>query len=163
MKEVTGDIWKLSRNAYMTVTTNGYVNRKGQCVMGRGIALEVAQRWPQVPLELGHLIQMHGNHVYDLGPYHYITRQPDPSYFHHLISFPVKHTWSEPGDLKLIQRSAIELAGLEVFKLNRSRGINLKVYMTRPGCGNGRRTWEEVKPILAPILDDLFIIVERNP
>jgi len=159
MKEVEGDIWELSRNAYMTVTTNGYVNRKGQCVMGRGIALEVARRWPQIPLELGHLVQMHGNHVYDLIEYH--SAENFVRVWRRLFSFPVKHTWSEPADLRLIRRSAEELVVL-LAQLKQS-GVKRKVYMTRPGCGNGRRTWEEVKPILAPILDDRFIIVEKNP
>ena len=36
-----------------------------------------------------------------------------------------------------------------------------KVYMARPGCGNGQLKWEDVKPLIAPILDDRFIVVER--
>ncbi len=36
-----------------------------------------------------------------------------------------------------------------------------KVYLVRPGCGNGQLKWEDVKPLIAPILDDRFIVVER--
>jgi hypothetical protein len=32
------------------------------------------------------------------------------------------------------------------------------VLLPRPGCGNGHRTWDEVCPVIEPILDDRFTV-----
>jgi len=40
MKYIKDDIWKYhDRHTPIVITTNGYVKRNGECVMGRGIAL----------------------------------------------------------------------------------------------------------------------------
>ena len=72
-----------------------------------------------------------------------------------LITFPVKHNWWEAADLGLIERSAREL-----LKIIEVRKIKEPIYLPRPGCGNGRLKWEDVKKILSPILkSDQFHIV----
>jgi hypothetical protein len=61
----------------------------------------------------------------------------------------------EAADSGLIERSAREL--LKIIELKR---IKEAVYLPRPGCGNGRLKWEDVKKILSPILkSDQFHIV----
>ena len=143
MKEITGDIWPHYNNgAIICITTNGIVTKDGRCVMGRGIAQQAAQRWPTLPHTLGTLIKQNGNHVYRL-PYD-------------LFSFPVKHHWKYKADVDLIRRSAEELL-CQVNEYGLSR-----IYMVRPGCGNGGLSWEQVRPLL-DILDDRFIVVEWNP
>lgn len=70
-----------------------------------------------------------------------------------LISFPVKHKWFEAADLSLIERSAKQLMLLiscTEFE---------KVLLPRPGCGNGRLQWADVKKVLEPILDERVYIV----
>lgn len=37
------------------------------------------------------------------------------------------------------------------------------IYLVRPGCGNGRLRWQDVRHALSEILDDRFVIVEREP
>ncbi len=38
-------------NVLLCITTNGYVKNNGECVMGRGCALEAKTRWPDLPEE----------------------------------------------------------------------------------------------------------------
>lgn len=154
MIEVTGNLWAYPADVRV-ITTNGTVKRNGECVMGRGCALEAKQRWPEVPRLLGLHIKNPalGNHVHFL-----ITLSGDGTKVESLYSFPVKHNWNERADIALIRRSAQEL----VHQMNdlRDRGHKRDVIvMPRPGCGNGGLRWEDVKPILAPILDDRFHVI----
>ncbi len=142
MQEVKGNIWTHhDAGEWIAITTNGYVRSDGACVMGRGVALQAKQRWPGVPYELGSSIRKQGNIPFAFLEYKIVT-------------VPVKHTWSEPADLDLIKRSMWHLS---IFA---EQGAFQRLYMPRPGCGNGRLLWEDVKPIIEPILDDRFIVVE---
>lgn len=131
LQETIDNIWryhKTSPKHWIVVSTNGFVKRDGACVMGRGIALEAARKFPSLPFELGRKIRHEGNKVYVWPEYNIIT-------------FPVKHAWWERADLKLIEQSAQALATL--FK-NRAD----VVYMPKVGCANGKQSWADVKPIL---------------
>ncbi|MBI2358625.1 MAG: ADP-ribose-binding protein [Deltaproteobacteria bacterium] len=144
MKEVFGDLWDF--DGIIGITTNGFVKRDRTCVMGRGCAKQAAARIPELPCKLGSRISAEGNHVFYFPEYR-------------LITFPVKHVWWEPADLNLIQQSARELLEtIEKFKIREA------IYLPRPGCGNGRLKWEDVKKILSPILkSDQFHIVTYLP
>ena len=139
MKEILGNIWDCRREGWVAVTTNGVVKRDGSCVMGRGVALQAKQRFPRLPYELGRLIQQLGNRVFAFPKYQ-------------LYSLPVKYHWREKADLDLI-----------VFGCHRLAAIvppERTVYMVRPGCGAGGLSWEVVRVVIAPILDDRFVVVE---
>jgi hypothetical protein len=144
LKEVTGDLWKFPADIRV-ITTNGAVKKNGECVMGRGCAMEARNRWPHIAKELGSLLAAHGNHVFALGDYD----------GEKILSFPVKHLWYQKADLKLIADSAQELLEYVSEFLPRS----VRVVLPRPGCGNGGLDWDEVQPILAPILDDRFSVI----
>jgi hypothetical protein len=140
MKEVFGNLWDFA--GIVAITTNGFLKKDGSCVMGRGCAREAAARFPTLPFELGRKIRSEGNHVFYFPEYR-------------LITFPVKQVWWEPADLDLIQQSAREL-------LQTIEEFNIKevIYLPRPGCGNGKLKWEDVKKFLSPILkSDQFHIV----
>lgn len=127
-----GDIWKLqSRYTPICITTNGFVKNNGECVMGRGIALQAKQRYPELPLKLGTLLKRHGNQVYYFGEYS-------------LFTFPTKHNWFEDSDINLIDISATQLLNqLLIYKHITT------IYITKAGCANGRLSWEDtVKPVL---------------
>ena len=96
MIEVTGNLWSFPANVRV-ITANGSVKKNGECVMGRGCALEASQKHPYIPLILGSLIIQHGNHVHWL----YGTDKSEI-----IFSFPVKHKWNEKADPTLIERSA---------------------------------------------------------
>lgn len=144
MIEISGDLWAVAADA-RCITTNGIVNSSGHAVMGRGCARQAADRFPGLALSFGALLKRRGNHVLLL------DLLPDDSM---LFSFPVKHHWREDADLELIARSARELvatAELHGFK---------SCIIPRPGCGNGRLSWErEVRPVLISLLDDRFKII----
>jgi hypothetical protein len=146
MKEIYVDnIWNAWNKGFcIVIPTNGFVKKNGECVMGRGLALQAKERFPDLPKRLGHRIGEFGNVVFIFREYR-------------LLTFPVKHKkWWEKADLKLIEKSAKELQ--EIFKYNLC-GIPTPVYLPKVGCGNGKRNWTDVKPILEKYLDDRFIVV----
>ncbi len=142
MIEKRGNLWVLAKGHPLVITTNGSVNRRGECVMGRGIALQAKQRFPDLPYAIANRIKKFGNNCFWLGEW--------GNYF--IVTFPVKHQWHQKADCELIRRSAYQLE--KMFCKSQWK----KIYMPRPGCGNGGLTWEIVKPILSPILDDRFIV-----
>lgn len=144
MREDIGELWDFYDNgAWIAITTNEIVKRDGTLVMGRGCAWEAARRFPGIPQRLGDLVLTYGNHVCAL-------RESK------IISFPVKHHWRDPADLKLIAQSAKELVQtLNAFEIPR-------LYLPRPGCGNGRLQWSDVRPVLEPLLDDRVIVISRG-
>lgn len=149
MREITGDLWEAhGLGHWIAITTNGIVNAKGSLVMGRGVALQASQRFDWLPTHLGDRVRDAGNHVHCFSPIR-------------LFSFPVKHHWRDQADPALIARSAKELVDF-VTDLGGLKRAPESVYLVRPGCGNGRLTWGDVKPLIAPILDDRFIVVNKE-
>jgi hypothetical protein len=136
------DLWTCQDvNNTIVITTNGCVTNSGKAVMGHGIALQAKNRMSKLPKLLGFHINTYGNWVLYFKEYN-------------LFTFPVKHNWWEKADLQLIRQSAEQL----LDHVN-EKGFK-KVWMVRPGCGNGRLKWENVKPVIE-FLDDRFIVVEK--
>lgn len=149
MKTVVGDLFTLRADA-LCVPTNGIVRRDGRAVMGKGVALEAARRYPEIPYFLGTLQHL-GHHT---GIIHWPVRPGDPA----VVSFPTKHDWREPSSLALIQRSAWELV-----ELAREQAWQI-VTLPAVGCGCGGLDWEhQVEPLLTTILDNRFLVVLQDP
>ena len=142
MRETTGDLWDCYGKPYtvILITTNGKVKANGHAVMGRGCAYEAAKRFPGIAKTLGLLLEQNGNVVQELRL--------------GLWSFPVKHSWEMDGDLGLIQDSAQQLD-----KLARASSDNW--ILPRPGCGNGRLKWGEVKPVIEFLPDNVWVITKK--
>ena len=139
MHEADDDIWDYHGRAVIAITTSGSLTRAGKAVMGRGVARQAAQRFPELPEELGALLRQGGNHVHPLRD--------------GLVSFPVEESaWACP-DLRLISRSANELRQLA------DREGWHTVVVPRPGCGGGGLEWKEVRPLLDELFDSRFIVV----
>ena len=144
MQEIFGDIWeqyKLGR--WVVITTNGETRKDGACVMGRGIAKQAADMFPDLPYKLGTAIKTGGNNV---------------NIFEDLkiIALPVKHHWKDRADLELIAKSLQQLVAWADVP-PRKHG---KFYLPRAGCGNGKLDWSDVRPLYEKYLDDRFVVVE---
>ncbi len=157
MIESTEDLFAdTASQSAVIITTNGTLKQrmpgKGQVgiaprgVMGRGCAKQAKDRYPWMERRLGELLVAQGNHVHILC--HELTLV--------LVSFPVKHEWHERADLELIAQSAQELRIMaDTYEWTR-------VLLPRPGCGNGGRTWDEVRPILESYFaDDRFVVTHQ--
>lgn len=167
MKLEFGNILDMEADT-ICITTNGFVKRNGEAVMGRGIAKQIADLFPEIPRVLGSCINNFGNKVSLLGNFASIN----------LVSFPVKpktvifngnnvvsHTINNykigdtvPGfhakaDLEIIEQSALQLVAM----CNHTQWK--RIILPYPGCGAGELDWSDVKPILDSILDDRFVAV----
>lgn len=163
MKEDFGDMLEMDCDA-LVITTNGYVTQSGKCVMGRGIAKQIADRVPVFPYLLGSVINKEGNHVHVF-----------PTKTKALITFPVKpksvvnngfnvvsHCRTSYGeitagyhakaDINLIERSLIELVALADKHPEWK-----KILIPRVGCGAGELDYEKIKPLMEKYLDDRFV------
>lgn len=145
MKGNIWDFYKKDPEAYICITTNGFVKTNGECVMGAGVAKEAKEKFRSDGFSqmVGKIIKNSGNNVYMLTEYRIFT-------------FPTKHNWFENSDIELIKKSAKQLVEyINEFKIPR-------VYLPRPGCGNGKLKWKDVKPAIEPILDDRILIVSKE-
>lgn len=152
MKQVYKDLFVYAKElteqnkiVALCITTNGFVKKNGECVMGRGCAKQIANSYPEMPLLLGKKIKQNGNIVQpicDLGDNIVV------------VAFPVKHNWWEEADTQLIQKSCIQLMTLTKDK-------NMEILLPRPGCGNGKLKWEEVKILIENVLDNKVTIMHK--
>jgi hypothetical protein len=144
MREVTNDLWDFfgKEGFVVCITTNGFVKKDGTCVMGRGCAKEATERIPNIAFRLGQRIRTFGNITF---------------YFQdiQLISFPVKHYWWNKADIDLIKQSTVYLADFAAMWPDKT------FILPRPGCGNGKLDWKDVKPILEGILPDNVLVVSK--
>lgn len=138
------DVWHGYNNGdFIVVTTNGFVKRNGEAVMGAGIALQAKTRFLGMAYAVGQAIAKNGN-------------IPLVNVKYRIITLPTKKIWTENSDLELIENGLQTLVKI-VTELELDR-----VYMPRPGCGNGKRDWDsEVKPICEKYLDSRFIICHQ--
>lgn len=133
--------------------------------MGRGCAREAKYRWPGIQWHVGDAIRHGGNDTriltvegkeeWDgclcLGAVHGHPVHVVP---YHILMFPTKHHWKDPSDLKLIEKSCVQL-----MELTDQRGWN-SVVLPRPGCGMGGLKWEdEVRPLISQILDQRIYVI----
>lgn len=139
MIEIKGNLWEhVNQESVICITTNGTVKNTGECVMGRGCALEAKIRYPNIARRIGDHIRAHGNTPF------WVTSD--------LITFPVKHNWWEKADPQLILASANWLT-------EAANNLRQKWFiLPRPGCGNGKLKWEDVKPLLLNLPDNVKVI-----
>lgn len=153
MFEANADLWTTLADA-KCITTNGFVKKNGEAVMGAGVAKQAKSRYPSLPKHFGSLLKEKGNHVMIIGTE--VARESDVLHrAFDYVAFPVKHNWWEKADIDLIERSANELVSLTNFMGWR------EVLLPRPGCNNGKLNWIDVKKVIEPILDDRFMVVNK--
>jgi len=142
------DLWKLhAEHKWICITTNSFIKRTGELVMGKGTALRAKMLYPDLPLILGYKIKRKGNVCLVC-----LEKR--------IITFPTKHAWFEPANVVLIEQSCQQLVKIwDFLNLNENQG---DCYLPRPGCGNGKLDYEsQVKPILEKYLDSRFIVISK--
>jgi hypothetical protein len=167
MLEERCDVWdRYKRGEIICVTTNGYVKRNGEAVMGRGIARGAKNKFPGLAKRIGSSIRQHGPSVTFFDHQARVVIFPvkleegvsdgENVVAHYKETFPAGYRvpgWAMVADLGLIARSLISLDSLRL-------GMGWeKVYLPRPGCGAGELDWEtQVKP-LCEIYGDWLVVV----
>ena len=112
-------------------------------VMGKGIALEFKNRYPQMFEKYKTACE---KHMLTIGKLMLVSA-PD----HMLLLFPTKENWRYPSKLSYIEQ------GLKRFCDNYAqRGIT-SIAFPKLGCGNGELDWNEVRPLMERYLKDLPI------
>ena len=139
MLEAKGNLWMFPAD-YRIITTNGTVKKNGESVMGAGCAAEAKRKYPHLAKDLGEMVSVAGNRVWTF-----------PNYG--LISFPVKHNWWERADPELISASVYSLSCMAVNSLSSATFV-----MPRPGCGNGKLSWDDVRPLCLSLPDNVTVI-----
>lgn len=136
-KICVGDMWELGdQDTYRCITTNGVVGTSG-LIMGKGIALQAKERFPEAPQRIGSLVSNFGNNAYRIEEWK-------------LITWPTKHHWRNPSDMKLVTDGANRIVSLaDHFKIK-------SIVFPPPGCGNGGLDIVHVVHHLYYILDDRF-------
>lgn len=120
------------------------VNTRG--VMGKGIALQVKQRWPEVDRAY-RAASKRGEVV--LGHMHVVERGGLGDGPRFVINFPTKDHWRSRSKLSDVEAGLTELRAL-VEKL----AIG-SIAIPPLGCGNGGLNWDDVRPLIEQALDGL--------
>jgi len=149
------------------ITTNGFVKRNGEAVMGRGCARQAAQRWPGLSRVVGSCLRQYGNHVQAV----YTSEDYD------VVIFPVKPVSEvckpdksnvvrhmrasfQPGDQvpgwACIARPELILRSVGELCLLADRNSWGNIVLPRPGCGAGELNFNQIRGILGKVLDDRF-------
>lgn len=168
MKEIYGNLFDQNCDA-ICITTNGYINKKGEAVMGRGCAYQASKLWPEIPAKLGHRLSEYGNKT------RLIWRAD-----YRVIAFPVKpasvvcapnssnvvghmkHSFREgqtvPGCFALAEPDIIVRSAKQLVTLANTYNLK-KVVLPRPGCGAGELDYKDIRNLIKNILDDRFSII----
>jgi hypothetical protein len=133
------------------ITTNGIRKKDGSAVMGKGVALGAAKKWPQLPQILG--TKLAGGRL-RLEVLLAVSRHPNPDLF--ILALPTKRDWKDPSPWDLVMKSLAELVHL-------TNGMDWKsVWLPPPGCGNGGLSWSKVAAATKDLLNDRFTIIFRR-
>lgn len=144
------------------ITTNGQYNRYGHAIMGGGCAKVAADKYPDLPKNLGKCLKVFGSNIpYVIGavdaeanylkPDHQMIK--DKQFKCLIFSFPTINKLSDGGNLQLVKQSATIMKDhADHYKLQ-------KIVVPRMGVGIGGLSWSDVKKEIQDILDDRFLIV----
>lgn len=138
------DIW--GKTDLFLVTTNPIVNAKGELVMGRGIAKQMADSFPGAAKKFADITAIGRA----LGwPWVY-TCYYEPMFGRQTTGyFMVKSHWKEPAKLPIIMRSTADLMDMA--------GQYERIDLNFPGIGNGNLSRELVLPIISALPDNVYV------
>lgn len=129
MDVVSEDLWAGPSSAWRVVPTNLVVRRDGTAVMGAGVALQAAERFPGLSARYGKYLQAHGQQLF----YDAESR---------VICLPTKIHWRQPSDRDLVVRGLRLLRTFAIFHPD----DNIRLPML--GAGLGRLPAGEVRQLI---------------
>lgn len=141
-----GNMWNaFSKTDLFLVTTNPIVRKDGAVVMGRGIAKEMIDRYPDFAYDFGTLLHHFNMHCLFTPPVAYVGTYngTDCGYF------MVKDHWANAADTEIITRSTEWL-----YRWTKNRG---RIDLNFPGIGNGKLKREDVLPIIEQLPDNVHV------
>lgn len=157
VKQYTGDIWDMHGVGWhIVIPTNLYVKDNGEAVMGRGLALQATQRWPNLKVWYGYHLKEHvrrtpegrNPRMEDINPPGLLAIDNERNF----ICLPVKTSWNQGARKTLIEQSLKALAD----DMRKPILLEASIAIPRIGCGNGLLNWEEdVKPLVREFLISL--------
>lgn len=104
MRVIVGDLWDGSEGAWRVIPTNMALRQNGEAVMGRGIALQAARRYPDLPRWYGEILSRHPSRLHPHAP---TVTAAEPS--RKVFLLPTKRRWQEPSSEELIRDGLIHL------------------------------------------------------
>ena len=150
---VKNDIWNSIADVIL-ITANSYIKKDGSLTMGKGIALELKNKFPRVEYSFGMAVRISCGH---LGKYGVAlnTHIGAPEKVYGL--FQVKYHFKDRADLNLIKYSTDILIRMldwsEYLRTNR-------IAMNYPGIGLGGLSESDVYPIISLLPDNVRIHIK---
>lgn len=133
------DMW--GKTDLFLFTSNPIVNKQGLAVMGRGIAKQIADKYPQVQKEFGQYLAFPGPD-FNCDRLCVVDDQ--------LVGFfMVKDHWRSPARLDIISDSVDELIHMaEVYE---------RIDLNFPGIGNGKLARDYVLPVIQDLPNNVHV------
>lgn len=139
-----GNMWDVfGKTELFMITTNPIKRKDGAIVMGRGIAKEVKDRFPDLPLRFGN--HFPNGYLLSGQPTGLIGRFDGQA----IGWFMVKDHWAEEAKLSIITNSLEDL----IEWADQWKRIDLNF----PGIGNGKLSREDVLPLLEVLPDNVHV------
>lgn len=147
--EKNTNLWDYYDKGHIVIVpTNGVIRKDGTAAMGKGVALDAANKLPELPKLLADHLKAEGNRV------GWFPEQ-------RIITFPTKEHWKNMADIGLLTKSAIELHYWhEQYKADED--LIWPVYLPQVGTGLGGLNWIDVRGALEAFLDDSFVAIVRT-
>lgn len=141
MNLVKGNVFSF-KGDYLLITSCGWLNAKGELVMGRGTAKEAKLKWPTLPRVFGDMIhEREYNLIWAHGFDPYLA----------VGAFQTKYHYGQPADLDLIDRSTEQLCVVAQVFADGSFGMPL------PGAGFGHLSRDQVLPVIDRLPNNVFV------
>lgn len=143
-----GNMWSVyGKTNLFCITTNSTLNKKGELVMGAGIALQAKNRMPELPFLAGRLVKEHGDE--------YGLLICSPSAEQVMGLFQTKKDWRQQSDLYLIMIGVHKL--LHFLK----QYPDIRVDMPFPGIGNGGLSPKVVLPTIENLPNNVNVWIRE--
>jgi len=156
-----GNIWNCPIKPHLLLfTANRTINKAGELVMGRGFALQVRQKYPQVAKMLGRLIKRHYINKKDYyikyvcleEGFNILGYEAEKNF--NIGAFQVKRHFKDKADLTLVKQSINKLNDLA-----RTEFDGEIIFLNFPAIGYGWQKDKERKilDMLRVLPDNVFV------